>query len=173
MDRRSWTELFFLDEAVTLAAGHHPCFFCRRKDAETFRAAWAKARGEKAPLAAEMDAALHVERLDHGHKRVHAISGPLGGLPDGAVVTAGGEAYTLARGCAFRWTEQGYEAAQQIPRADGLLTPPSTLLSMRAGLLAGLASRSRNEPYLIFQRRRIFDDRSYDAIAPCTALLPS
>jgi hypothetical protein len=133
MDRRSWTELFFLDEAVALAAGHRPCFFCRRKDAETFRAAWAKARGEKAPLAAEMDAALHAERLDHGHKRVHAISGPLGGLPDGAVITAGGEAYTLARGRAFRWTDQGYAAAQRIPRGDGLLTPPSTLLAMRAG----------------------------------------
>jgi hypothetical protein len=50
------------------------------------------------PLAAEMDAALHAERLDHGHKRVHAISGPLGGLPDGAAITAGGEAYILAHG---------------------------------------------------------------------------
>ena len=31
MARRSWTELFFLDEAVALAAGHRPCFFCRRQ----------------------------------------------------------------------------------------------------------------------------------------------
>src|SRR6202051_1478894 len=31
MARRSWTELFFLDEAVALAAGHRPCFFCRRE----------------------------------------------------------------------------------------------------------------------------------------------
>ena len=30
MGGRSWTELFFLDEAVALAAGHRPCFFCRR-----------------------------------------------------------------------------------------------------------------------------------------------
>src|SRR5271167_825449 len=42
---RSWTELFFLDEAVALAAGHRPCFFCRRADGEAFRAAWGKARG--------------------------------------------------------------------------------------------------------------------------------
>src|SRR6476620_12262288 len=26
MGGRSWTELFFLDEAVALAAGHRPCF---------------------------------------------------------------------------------------------------------------------------------------------------
>ena len=32
MGGRTWTELFFLDEAVALAAGHRPCFFCRRRD---------------------------------------------------------------------------------------------------------------------------------------------
>src|SRR6516225_6054743 len=34
MGGRSWTELFFLDEAVALAAGHRPCCFCRRADAQ-------------------------------------------------------------------------------------------------------------------------------------------
>ena len=28
-----YTELFFLDEATALAAGHRPCFECRRQDA--------------------------------------------------------------------------------------------------------------------------------------------
>src|SRR3984893_16301087 len=45
MGGRSWTELFFLDEAVALAAGHRPCFFCRRAAAEAFRGAWAAAIG--------------------------------------------------------------------------------------------------------------------------------
>ena len=40
MGGRSWTELFFLDEATAFAAGHRPCFFCRRDDANRFRAAW-------------------------------------------------------------------------------------------------------------------------------------
>ena len=40
MGTRSWTELFFLDEATALAAGHRPCFYCRRDDANRFRAAW-------------------------------------------------------------------------------------------------------------------------------------
>jgi hypothetical protein len=39
MARRSWTELFFLDEATALAAGHRPCFYCRRTDALALRAA--------------------------------------------------------------------------------------------------------------------------------------
>ena len=33
-----YTELFFLDEVTALAAGHRPCFECRRKDAERFAA---------------------------------------------------------------------------------------------------------------------------------------
>jgi hypothetical protein len=133
MGGQSWTELFFLDEAVALAAGHRPCFFCRREDAEAFRAAWGRAVGEDAPHAPDMDAVLHAERLDRGHKRVHPIPGPVGELPDGAVVTADGKAYTIAQGRAFRWSEQGYGAPEQIPRADGLLSPPSTVRAMRAG----------------------------------------
>jgi hypothetical protein len=132
MGGRSWTELFFLDEAVALAAGHRPCFFCRRAAAEAFRDAWAKSCGRKA-LAAEMDAVLHAERLDHGRKRLHALPSSVEKLPDGAVIAAGGEAYTIAGGRAFRWTERGYAATPVMPRAEGLLTPPATLGAIRAG----------------------------------------
>jgi len=133
MGGRSWTELFFLDEAVALAAGHRPCFFCRRAAAEAFRTAWGKAKGGKAPLAPEMDAVLREERLDRGRKRVYAIPGPIAELPDGTVIAAVGEAYTIVQGRSFRWSEQGYQVERQIPLADGLLTPPSTLLAIRAG----------------------------------------
>jgi hypothetical protein len=80
-----------------------------------------------------MDAVLHEERLDCGRKRVHAIPGSIGELPDGTVIAAVGKAYTIVQGRAFRWSEQGYQAERQIPDADGLLTPPSTLLAIRAG----------------------------------------
>lgn len=133
MGRRSWTELFFLDEAIALAAGHRPCFYCRRREAEAFRAAWALATGGTAPSPPVIDAVLHGERLERRGKRVHPIPGPVSELPDGTVITAAGAAYTLAQGRAFRWTEEGYKAAHQLPSADGLLTPPSTLLALRAG----------------------------------------
>ena len=32
-----YTELFFFDEPTALAAGHRPCFECRRPEAEAFR----------------------------------------------------------------------------------------------------------------------------------------
>jgi hypothetical protein len=36
MTGRYWTELFFLDEAVAMAAGHRPCGYCRRADYNQF-----------------------------------------------------------------------------------------------------------------------------------------
>ena len=161
MSRRSWTELFFLDEAVALAAGHRPCFYCRRNDAEAFRAAWAKGKGVALPLAPEIDEVLHAERQERGRKRLHRIPGSAGELPDGAMIAADRAAYTIARGRAFRWTEQGYSAVQEIPRGAGLLTPPSTLLAMRAGYrpllhpdIAG-DSAARSSSFPIHQRTRM------------------
>ena len=133
MGRRSWTELFFLDEAVALAAGHRPCFFCRRQDAEGFRDAWAQGRAAKLPRAAEMDAVLHAERLDRGCKRLHSLPADVDELPDGTVIAVAGEAYTLMQGRAFRWTARGYEGPAEIPRANALLTPPSTVGALSAG----------------------------------------
>jgi hypothetical protein len=74
MSGRKWTELFFLDEAVALAAGHRPCFLCRRDAAESFRNAFATARGAGKPSAAEMDDALHVERLACMRAGSHALT---------------------------------------------------------------------------------------------------
>jgi hypothetical protein len=133
MARRSWTELFFLDEAVALSSGHRPCFRCRREAAEQFRTAWAAAKGTRPPAAAAMDAILHRERLQHGRKRVHPIPAPVPALPDGAVIVAAGSAFTLSSGLAHRWTIEGYAPPVALHAADGLLTPPSTLMALGAG----------------------------------------
>jgi hypothetical protein len=133
MGGRSWTELFFLDEATAFAAGHRPCFFCRRDDANRFRAAWQAGNGAGPLRAPEIDAVLHRERLQGGRKRLHALPVPLEKLPDGAMVQGGGESYLIARGRALRWSPAGYGAAP-APADDALLlTPPSTLRAFAAG----------------------------------------
>ncbi|MGD9507512.1 MAG: hypothetical protein AB7I59_14825 [Geminicoccaceae bacterium] len=132
MARRSWTELFFLDEATALAAGHRPCFFCRREAAERFRAAWVVGNGAATPSAATMDAALHRERLRERQKRLHPLTMPIGELPDGAAVAAAGEALVSVGGRLLRWTPAGYLPTAS-PVVDALLTPPSTLAALRAG----------------------------------------
>jgi hypothetical protein len=134
MASRSWTELFFLDEAVALAAGHRPCFCCRREAAERFRNSWGAAKGGLRPSAEKIDTVLHHERLDgRGRQRVHPIPGPLAALHDGAMIVAAGSAFTLHSGRAYRWTDEGYAPPESLHQADGLLTPPSTLMTLSSG----------------------------------------
>jgi hypothetical protein len=66
MTPNRYTELFFLDEAVSLAAGHRPCAECRRPRYHAFRAAW----GVPPPSADEMDRALHPARIDASRAKV-------------------------------------------------------------------------------------------------------
>jgi hypothetical protein len=135
MGGRSWTELFFLDEATALAAGHRPCFFCRRDDAKRFRAAWEAGNGVADILADDIDTVLHRERLDHRKKRLHALPIPLENLPDGAMVQEATESYLILRGRALQWSPAGYRAATKALQGAMLLTPPSTLRALSAGYL--------------------------------------
>ncbi|MBR0801045.1 hypothetical protein JQ615_37365 [Bradyrhizobium jicamae] len=132
MSRRSWTELFFLDEATAFAAGHRPCFFCRREDAKRFRACWEVGNGVTDLSAKAMDAVLHAERLDHGKKRLHPLPVPLHELPDGTMVQADGGSYLVTGGHTLRWSLAGYGRAD-VAGSAMLLTPPSTLRAFQAG----------------------------------------
>src|ERR1700761_5347148 len=79
---RFYTELFFLDEPTALAAGHRPCFECRRADALRFAEDWRQAHRLRArPMAPAMDRVLHAERLAGRAKRL--IQHEMSSLPDG------------------------------------------------------------------------------------------
>jgi len=103
MGGRSWTELFFLDEATALSAGHRPCFYCRRDAAVRFRAAWEAGNGATNVSARDIDAVLHGERLSGGKKRLHPLPMPLEELPAGAMVQQGNGSYLIARRRALSW----------------------------------------------------------------------
>jgi len=133
MGGRSWTELFFLDEATAFAAGHRPCFFCRRDDANRFRAAWEKGNGISDVRAREIDAVLHRERLERGKKRLHPLPMPVEQLPDGAMVQVGEESLLIVRGQPLRWSFAGYDKMEAPIGETMLITPPSTLLTFVAG----------------------------------------
>jgi len=132
MGGRSWTELFFLDEATALAAGHRPCFFCRRDDARRFLNCWERGNRVSGARAPGVDAVLHLERLENGHKRLHRSELPIARLPDGTMVTEAGESYLIVQGDAWRWSHTGYRRAP-MPREVMLLTPPSTVRALLAG----------------------------------------
>ena len=133
MERRSWTELFFLDEATAFAAGHRPCFYCRRDDANRFRAAWEEGNGKSELLAPDIDAVLHHERLDGRRKRLHPLPMPFEKLPDGAMVQAGPDSFLIAQGRPLRWSARGYSEIAGALHEPMLLTPPSSLSAFMAG----------------------------------------
>src|ERR1700681_895604 len=133
MGGRSWTGLFFLDEATALSAGHRPCLFCRRDDANRLRTAWEQATGVKHILADGIDAVLHRERLDGRAKRLHPLPAPVDRLADGAMGAGGGESYLVTNGRIWRWSFDGYHPANISTGAAMLLTPPSTLRALDAG----------------------------------------
>ncbi|MDE2377123.1 hypothetical protein [Bradyrhizobium sp.] len=137
MARRSWTELFFLDEATALAAGHRPCFYCRRDDANRFRAAWEAGNGAREIHAHDIDRILHRERFASG-KMLHPLPMPLEKLPDGAMVQSGQESLLVTQGRALSWSPAGYAPADGPLDDAMLLTPPSTLRALLAGYRAVL-----------------------------------
>ena len=126
-----YSELFFLDEVTALAAGHRPCFECRRRDAEHFAALFAAKK--KRATAAVMDAVLHGERLDRHAKRMHRRS--FDELPDGAMVAMGGDAFAVRGERLLRWTPSGYAEARPRPRGGqvDMLTLPSVLAVLSRG----------------------------------------
>ena len=137
---RYYTELFFLDEVTALAAGHRPCFECRRKDAEAFAGAWQQAfKLVRRPRADEMDLVLHAERLEGRAKRLYRRN--IEGLPDGAFVALDQlaeeeEGVWAVRGhTLLRWTPKGYATRKRRPRGTmiDVLTPPAIVGVLAAG----------------------------------------
>jgi hypothetical protein len=124
----SYSELFFLDEVTAFAAGHRPCFECRRQDAQAFAALFP--RRHKAP---EMDAVLHAERLNGKAKRLHRRG--IDTLPDGAMVVIGGAAFAVRGKHLLRWSPSGYDERRVRPRGTDvdLLTPPSIISVLKKG----------------------------------------
>jgi hypothetical protein len=130
--RDRYTALFFLDEVTALAAGHRPCFECRRADANSFAEKWAQTKGSAFPYVDEMDRALQAERLDGRAKRTHTMG--IEDLPNGAFVARDGSSYAVRGSHLLRWSENGYVEKITRPRGNAnVLTPPSIVGVLAAG----------------------------------------
>jgi hypothetical protein len=138
MTPRTWTELFFLDEAVALAAGHRPCALCRRT---SFRAFQAASGGLRAP---DIDASLHAARLEGREQRRFVAE--LQDLPDGSFVDLEGP-HLIWQRQAYPYSPAGYGP----PKAVGagmvtVMTPAPTVLALRAGYLPVVALADADLP---------------------------
>ncbi|BCM17475.1 hypothetical protein [Mesorhizobium sp. J8] len=135
--KAGWTELFFLDEVTALAAGHRPCFFCRRERATDFVGRFGEALGIDVPRAPMVDKRLHKERLASGGQPPAVSAEDLNGLPDGSMIASGDTAYATRAGKALEWSFAGYADPIAFDRFAGsslrLLTPATTIAVLRQG----------------------------------------
>jgi hypothetical protein len=134
-----YTELFFLDEATALAAGHRPCALCRREDYDRFGAIWRELHPSQAGADA-IDAQLHRERLTPGTGARLLPEKPVDELPDAVFVLRDGLPWLVLGEELLRWTTSGY--GTRVPRPAGqrlpLITPPSLAAVLGVGWEPGV-----------------------------------
>lgn len=129
-----YTELFFLDDATALAAGHRPCAECRRADYNRLTKVWSALHPAQAGADA-LDAQLHAERLDPQTGRRRLYDTRYADLPDGAFVLYDGRPCLALGRRLLTWSPGGYGRAARRP-ANGdavVITPPSLVALLRGG----------------------------------------
>lgn len=130
-----YTELFFLDEATALAAGHRPCAECQRDRFNAFRDAFAEANELTGPVhATDIDVLLHTQRRA---SRPHLGGESLRSLPSGVMVERDSVALLTTANGLRQWSAAGYLDTQAWPD-DGsfqLLTPSATVGALRVGYM--------------------------------------
>jgi hypothetical protein len=141
-----YTELFFLDEATALAAGHRPCAECQRERFNLFREIWAEANPELAgtsrPAATTLDAILHQERIATS-SQANRFCNSIKNLPDGAFVTDDEQnAYLVRKNQLLPWNPAGYEhpPVRTIRYPVRVLTPASVVRILTAHYPVGIHS---------------------------------
>jgi hypothetical protein len=127
-----FTELFFLDEATALAAGHRPCAECRRTDYDHLKHLWVELHPGQIGADA-IDAQLHRERLDPETTQPRLYNALFEDLPDGAFVLHENNAHVVLGPDLLRWSPAGY--VDRAPRPAGtqatVITPPSLVALLR------------------------------------------
>ena len=140
MQPRRYTELFFLDEATAYAAGHRPCFECRRAEGRAFERAWRDANPGLASAhgIGAVDAVLHRERTTRDRRKV-TFTTKLAQLPDGSMFVdpTGGEARLRWFGGNLLWSPAGYTGNRALgARSEvAVLTPRSVVATFAAGIV--------------------------------------
>jgi hypothetical protein len=140
MKPKSYTELFFLDEATALAAGHRPCAECRHSRFLDYCRAWNKAYGTASsgprPTADDMDNRLHRERLNADRSQI-LFEADLGDLPNGAFIKLPHDdtAYLMWNKFLLAWSPAGYarRIGWPVKRRVKVITPRSSVGVLREG----------------------------------------
>lgn len=135
-----YTELFFLDEATSFAAGHRPCFECRREDFRKFKSYWLKGNPEyhfdEKTSIKKIDDILHKERIKRDRSKVTYEENIIS-IPDGSFILINENAYLVFNKKMYLWSPFGYDKAISLPGENKItvLTPRSIVNMFRAGYM--------------------------------------
>ncbi len=142
MSPNRYTELFFLDEAVALAAGHRPCGECRRERYRAYMDLWAAHCADLGPATPkDVDRALQRARIDPATRTQRRYQAALDTLPDGTFIALDGTAYLIQGRRLLAYNPAGYGAALERPQGIDVtvLTPESTVRILAAGYRPAVA----------------------------------
>ena len=153
MSPNHYTELFFLDEATALSAGHRPCAHCMRDRYNEFRSYWVKANPNPVDSscfnANQIDATLHTERIS-SDKTKSTYTAQINELPVGSFILLEPDAspYLVLEETLLAWTPGGY--THQIGKTQNqpvtVLTPRSIVQMLKAGFHANLHDSASQLP---------------------------
>jgi len=154
MDSGKYTELFFLDEATALAAGHRPCGYCMQHRLDEFCRRWAdgnpdQVEGKPKATAKAIDLQLHEERWDADSRTKRLYSHWLSDVPNGCMILLNADEtqpYLVAEHCLLTWSFEGYENWIEKPKRKKVvvLNPPSIMETLRAGFHPNIHSSLLN-----------------------------
>lgn len=155
MQPNAYTELFFMDEATALAAGHRPCALCRRPAYLHFQDALKSSLHNEKRLDAEaLDRMLHAARVETGARRQRHFNTSMDDLPDGAMIrqpSAGSgerspDVWLVLGRRLLRWRPGGYDRVLRRPAGGAVqvLTPRPTVLALKQGYRPVLHASARD-----------------------------
>ena len=139
MRPKSYTQLFFLDEAVAFAAGHRPCSTCRREEFVAFKQAWTSAGladSDQRLLVTKVDPMMAADRIDR-HDRKVTYRAAMHELPAGAMIARDAEpdvAWLLWKNQFWRWSPAGYSDPRGVTdEVVTVLTPRCSVRVLSSG----------------------------------------
>lgn len=121
MSPDSYTELFFLDEAVALAAGHRPCAECRRSSYRAYLAA------------VDIAGAPELNKRLRDSRNAPRTTAAVTSLPEGVFIEVDGEARLKWAAALHKWTPDGYVEPIPVAGAARVLTPELSVAALRSG----------------------------------------
>jgi hypothetical protein len=150
MTENRYTELFFLDEATSFAAGHRPCAYCRNKDYKLFKKLWLQANANTFQLngygIAGIDEILHAERISRQGSK-HTYHTALSLLPNAVMVKLDNESapYLYYNKQLLQWSLFGYTTLIRVKNNIDVevLTPKSIVKIFEAGYMCNIHASAK------------------------------